>query len=205
LLRVARWFKSRRYSGADKMQIGFYFDQTRCIGCLACVVACKQWNRIPPGLVKWRKVITTERGKYPDVSVSFLSSGCYHCENPACLKVCPSQAIRKRETNGVVVVDKKLCLGGMKCRFACQKACPYDAPQFGFEENPRMQKCNFCEERQIENKKPICVEACITGALDADSMEQLKSKYDPINEAKGFVYSQRLKPAICFKANRHNK
>jgi anaerobic dimethyl sulfoxide reductase subunit B (iron-sulfur subunit) len=186
------------------MQMAFFFDQTRCIGCDACVVSCKQWNLIPPGPVMWRRVLTVERGKYPDVSVHFLSISCCHCENPVCLKVCPAQAISKREKDGIVIVDKEICLGGTICGFACRKACPYDAPQFEAEENPKMQKCNFCVERLEENRKPVCVEACITEALDARPLEHLKRGYRQISETKDFAYSQHLKPAFFLKP-KHNK
>ena len=187
------------------MQMGFFYDQTRCIGCLACVASCKQWNQIPPGPVTWRRLLTFERGKYPNVSASFLSMACYHCEKPACVRVCPVHAIVKREKDGIVIVDEEICLGGKVCKFVCRKSCPYNAPQFEAEEYSKMQKCNFCVERIEENKKPICVEACITGALDAGPMEELKEKYDQIHETEGFVYSSRLKPSVLFRPKRANK
>ena len=180
------------------MQMAFFFDQTRCVGCYACVISCKQWNQIPPGPVKWRQMLTTEKGKYPNVSVRFLSIACCHCENPECLNVCPVNAITKREKDGVVLVDREICLGGESCG-VCREVCPYDAPQFGAEADAKMQKCNFCAERLEENKKPICVEACMTRALDAGPLEQLKEKYDQISEAEGFEYSPCLKPAVLFR------
>jgi anaerobic dimethyl sulfoxide reductase subunit B (iron-sulfur subunit) len=181
------------------MQMAFFFDQTRCIGCYACVVSCKQWNQVRSGPVKWRRVLTMEEGKYPDVSVRFLSMACCHCESPACVFVCPVNAITKREQDGIVIVNKKLCLGGKRCGFACRKACPYDAPQFDDKKYGKMQKCNFCVERLSENKKPICVEACITKALDAGPFEELRRKYDQIRETEGFTYSPSLKPSVLFR------
>jgi len=53
------------------MQMGFYFDQTRCIGCFTCIVACKDWHDIPAGPASWRWVHTIEKGKYPELFVSF--------------------------------------------------------------------------------------------------------------------------------------
>ena len=180
------------------MQMAFYFDQTRCIGCLTCVIACKQWHEVQPGPAKWRQLITTERGKYPNVTVGFLSIACCHCVEPACVEACPVGAITKRSEDGIVVVNREECLGKDSCML-CWDACPYGAPQFRTEDNAKMEKCNFCFERLAENKKPICVEACITGALDAGPIEQLQTKYNAINEAEGFTYSQNLKPSVLFK------
>ena len=58
-------------------QMGFYFDQTRCTGCFACAVACKDWHDIDAGPVNWLRVRTIEEGKFPDVFVACLASLCY--------------------------------------------------------------------------------------------------------------------------------
>ena len=136
------------------MQRGFYFDQTRCIGCYTCVVACKDWNDVPAGPASWRKVLTIEQGKYPRPFVAFLSIACYHCAEPACVSACPMDAITKREEDGIVVVNTEACLGKDSCG-RCLDDCPYEAPQFGIEEDSKIQKCNMCIERWAEGKKPI--------------------------------------------------
>lgn len=97
------------------MQMAFYFDQTRCIACMACVTSCKQWHQVPPGPAKWRRVVTTEHGKYPNVTVSFFSTACYNCAEPICVAVCTAQAISKREEDGVVVVDRDKCREAARC------------------------------------------------------------------------------------------
>ena len=125
------------------MQMGFYFDQTRCTGCLTCIVACKDYNNVAAGPASWRRVTTIEKGKYPDLFVAFLSAACYHCLEPACVIACPADAISKRASDGIVLVDREACLGKDHCAM-CLDACPYKAPQFGAEENAKMQKCNFC-------------------------------------------------------------
>ena len=84
------------------MQIGFYFDQTRCIGCDACIVACKDWNDIPAGPEFWMKILYNEEGKTPNVFVSYLVRPCYHCEDPVCIPVCPVEAITKRKDDGTI-------------------------------------------------------------------------------------------------------
>ena len=180
------------------MQIGFYFDQPRCTGCFTCIVACKDWNDIDAGPASWRRVITIEKGKYPNLFAVFLSTACYHCLEPACVSACPVGAITKRELDGVVVVDKETCLGKDNCDM-CLQACPYDAPQFGAEENAKMQKCHFCLDRLTENKNPACVDACPMRAIDAGPIKELRAKYGDIGEAEGFVYSEKLVPSIVFK------
>jgi len=186
------------------MQIGFYFDQTRCTGCFTCIVACKDWNEVDAGPASWRRVITIEKGKYPNLFVVFLSTACYHCVEPACVYACPVGAIIKRELDGVVVVDKEACLGKNNCAM-CLQACPYDAPQFGAEENAKMQKCHFCLDRLIENKKPACVDACPVRAIDAGPIEELRAKYGDVGEAEGFVYSEKLVPSVVFKPKKETE
>ncbi|MBI4333750.1 MAG: 4Fe-4S dicluster domain-containing protein [Chloroflexi bacterium] len=186
------------------MQVGFYFDQTRCTGCYTCVVACKDWHDVPAGPASWRSVACIEQGTFPDVFVAFLSSACYHCAEPACVSACPANAISKRQQDGIVVVDPGMCLGKDNCDL-CLKACPYDTPQFGAEENAGMQKCDLCIDRLAENKPPICVAGCPMRALDAGDMDRLSEKYGGIKEAVGLTYAANLKPSIVVKPKPHPK
>ncbi|MBI2847359.1 MAG: 4Fe-4S dicluster domain-containing protein [Chloroflexi bacterium] len=180
------------------MQIGFYLDQTRCTGCYACVVACKDWHDVPAGPASWMRVQTLERGKYPNLFVAFLTLSCLHCAEPACIEVCRSNAIVKRKEDGIVVVDREKCEGKDTCEI-CRQVCPYEAPQFGAEENAKMQMCNLCLDRLAENKKPICVSACPMRALDAGPMDELIAKYGNLREAAGFEYATSLRPSVIFK------
>jgi anaerobic dimethyl sulfoxide reductase subunit B (iron-sulfur subunit) len=180
------------------LQVGFYFDQTRCIGCYACAIACKDWHDISAGPERWMRIEYNEKGKFPNVFVSYRINPCFHCEDPVCIPVCPVGAITKREEDGIVVVDSTKCIGNQECDVKCQKACPYNSPQFGPEKGAKMRKCNFCLDRFLENKLPVCVEACRTRAIDAGFLEELKLKYNGVDEADNFVYSDRTKPAITF-------
>lgn len=181
------------------MQVGFYFDQTRCTGCGACQVACKDWNDIPAGPEKWMRVLYTERGEAADIFVSYLAVPCYQCLEPVCMPACPAGAISKGEKDGIVIVDREACLGNEACDEKCLKACPYDAPQFGPESGAKMNKCDFCSSRWEQRKLPVCVEACPTRAFDAGPLDELKAKYGDIREAEVFKYSNRTKPAVVFK------
>jgi len=184
------------------MQIGFYFDQTRCTGCAACQVACKDWHDLPAGSEKWMRVHYSERGKYPNVFVSYLINPCYHCAEPVCARACPPRAIGKRKEDGIVTVDRQACLGNVECDVKCLKACPYGAPQFGPEPGAKMGKCNFCLDRWLDGKLPVCVEACPTRALDGGDLETLRDRYGWSTEAEGFPYSAKTKPAIVFRPKR---
>jgi anaerobic dimethyl sulfoxide reductase subunit B len=180
------------------MQMGFYFDQTLCTHCGACVVACKDWHDVPAGPASYIRIAVLEKGTYPDVATSQIFRTCYHCAHPACASGCPVDAISKRTEDGIVVVDREVCLGFDSCG-VCKEKCSYGAPQFGAEENAKMQKCDFCLDRLAENKEPICVGACPMKALDSGPMEVLLAKYGDIRSAEGFVCSEDLIPSIIFK------
>jgi len=181
-------------------QMGFYFDQTRCTGCYTCSVACKDWNDIDAGPENWMRIITIEKGKFPNLSLTYLAEACNHCADPSCIKACPTNAIVKRESDGIVVVNQELCLGKEECGAKCLKACPWDAPQFNSDSNAKMRKCNLCLERLEQGKQTICVEACPMYALDVGTMEQLRQKYGSNTRAVGFQNNKKIKPSVIYKS-----
>jgi anaerobic dimethyl sulfoxide reductase subunit B (iron-sulfur subunit) len=144
-------------------QYGFYHDMTRCIQCHTCEVACKSVRNVEPG-VKLRRVVETWKGEFPDIARTFSSLACMHCSKPACLEVCPTEAITKRAEDGIVVVDRDKCNG---CR-ECLSACPFDIPQFGHDGT--MQKCDFCIGLP---GGPACVTSCPAESLYCGTMEEL--------------------------------
>jgi anaerobic dimethyl sulfoxide reductase subunit B (iron-sulfur subunit) len=146
------------------MQYGFYFDEGRCIQCRTCELACKSAHDIEPG-VKWRNVVETWSGKYPDIVRTFFSLSCMHCENPVCKAACPTGAISKRESDGIVIIDRSKCNG---CR-ECLSACPYNVPQFG--KDGIMQMCDFCTEI---GQEPACSASCPADALYSGNLNDLK-------------------------------
>jgi NADPH-dependent glutamate synthase beta subunit-like oxidoreductase len=121
-------------------QIGFFYDQTRCIECFACCVACKDWHDIPAGPAHWKRIIAIEEGKWPHLSLAHLAINCFHCAEPVCMSVCPAKAITKREEDGVMVVDRNKCqeeahcgimtreslalFAGGEIQAPCKLACP---------------------------------------------------------------------------------
>jgi anaerobic dimethyl sulfoxide reductase subunit B (iron-sulfur subunit) len=144
-------------------QYGFYYDAGRCIQCRTCELACKSANNVEPG-VKWRRVVETWNGEFPNVTRAFFSLACMHCKKPACAAACPTGAISKRAGDGIVVVDRDQCNGCQDC-FA---ACPYGVPQFG--DDGLMQKCDFCIEI---GREPACVGSCPADALNFGPLDEL--------------------------------
>jgi len=180
------------------MQRGFYFDQSRCTGCCACEIACRDGHGIQDSFVKWRRVTATELGFYPDVQLSYMSLSCLHCEKPACRSACPADAIHKRESDGTMLVDADTCLGADACG-ACRAACPYNVPQFGPGPDAKMQLCTMCHDRLEAGKLPVCVAACPMRALDCGDMEELQKKYGAGRETRGFSFSVLTNPSIVIK------
>lgn len=198
------------------MRYGMIIDLSRCIGCNACTVACKQKNATPPGTF-WCKVTTTEEGEYPKAYRKHMPTLCNHCENPTCMHVCPTGATYKRE-DGIVMVDADKCIG---CRY-CIAACPYDVRTFNFGDKtsyfPELEeaipyesqragefkrgtvtKCILCADRIDEgNPLPACAQACPTSArifgdLDSPEMQQhlVGGAYAPRPE-------QRTEPSVYY-------
>lgn len=113
-----------------KHRYGMVIDTRRCVGCRACMVACKAENKTPPGVfytVVFDQVIEPRIDDKP----LFMTKPCFHCGHPPCVDVCPVSATFKREQDGIVVVDYDRCIG---CRY-CMTACPYSARWFDFDEN----------------------------------------------------------------------
>ncbi|MCI8514543.1 MAG: 4Fe-4S dicluster domain-containing protein, partial [Lachnospiraceae bacterium] len=152
------------------MALGFYFDMTRCIGCRACQVACKDKNNLEVGAI-FRNAKTYETGSFPDVNAFSFSTSCNHCENPACVTVCPIGAMYKAE-DGTVICDQELCDG---CQ-ACVEICPYQVPQF-IEATGKVNKCDACAYLRAKGENPACVDACPNRALDFGDVAELESKY----------------------------
>lgn len=160
-------------------QYGFYFDMNGCTGCKACVLACKDKNDLPRGLL-WRKVREKEGGCFEKqgqglvakVFAFWLSLSCHHCQQPPCIDTCPVGALEKRNGDGLVLLDDELCIGcGM-----CLSACPYGALQMN-EETGKMSKCNACLDLLGQGESPACVGACPLRVLDFGPLEQLQGKY----------------------------
>ncbi len=112
---------------------GMVIDLSRCMGCTACMEACKIENNTGQGHF-WMYVFRIERGKYPNVNWLFMARPCMHCDNAPCVKVCPTGARFKRE-DGLTLTDFDRCIG---CRY-CEVACPYGVNYFNWKRPERNQ------------------------------------------------------------------
>ena len=164
------------------MRRAIIIDQNKCLGCQACTVACKDWNQVEPGPVKWRKATIYETDQGPVFSP--ISMGCNHCAVPACVDSCGSGAITKRGSDGIVYIDREKCIGLL----SCITACPFNKPQIaddiqepyrylGWQTRHPAQKCNFCMDRIDVGQAPSCVRACPSFALEMGDYDALQAKY----------------------------
>ena len=177
------------------MAVGFYFDMTRCVGCRACQVACKDKNRLEVGPL-YRDVKSYTVGTFPDVTTYSYSFGCNHCENPVCLNNCPTGAIYKAE-DGTVIQDQSLCIG---CRM-CVMSCPYGQPQY-LEELGVSGKCDGCYGIRQAGGEPACVAGCPNRALAFGDIDELRAEFgDDLDEGTIVVLPSpaETKPHILIK------
>ena len=170
--------------------VGILYDSTLCIGCRACMVACKEYNNLPPvhmrptdvwdnpvGLSsKTFTIVRQYRSGLPltkDQEVNgyaFIKKNCLHCVDPACASACPVSALSKDPRTGVVTYNKSLCIG---CRY-CQVACPFNVPKFEWDSPfPEIKKCQLCEHRMADGGYAACCEFCPTGASIFGNVQDL--------------------------------
>lgn len=167
--------------------------------CTDCITACHKGHNVPDIAepkheVKW--VWTEEyENTFPSQYYQHLPEEikekpfmvlCNHCDNPPCVRVCPTRATFKRK-DGLVLMDFHRCIG---CRF-CMAACPYGSRSFNWVDprkhiekiNPSfptrsmgvVEKCNFCAERLAQGLFPLCVEACQDKALTFGALDDIHS------------------------------
>jgi len=187
-------------------------------GCKECIDACHREHNVPDfgnpkDEVKWiwnepfKDVFPGQEHRYIDerLKAKPVLVLCNHCDNPPCVRVCPTQATFRRKEDGIVMMDYHRCIG---CRF-CVAGCPYGARSMNFRD-PRpfikkiipsfptrtkgvVEKCNFCEERLARGLMPACVEACKEKALIFGDLE------DPQSEIRKIIQAQltlRRKPEL---------
>lgn len=156
------------------MKKAMLIDTTKCMGCRACQVACKQWNQLPadnttfsgsyenPPRVSpatWMRITYHEEDKGTGLKWFFGNQRCMHCTDAACEIVCPVGAITHTDA-GSVDIDYGKCIG---CNY-CAANCPFKIISFDrMTDLPT--KCTFCYDRLSNGYQPACASACPTGAI----------------------------------------
>ncbi|MDP8206443.1 MAG: 4Fe-4S dicluster domain-containing protein [Candidatus Electryonea clarkiae] len=186
--------------------------------CKDCILACHETHNVPDfpkkkDEVKWiwkeqfSHAFHEVENEFGDEELNHSPALllCNHCDNPPCVKVCPTQATWKREQDGIVMMDWHRCIG---CRY-CLAACPYGSRSFNYRD-PRphikeintdfptrmrgvVEKCTFCDERLAEGKLPACVDACKYGCLTFGDLEDADSK---VRELLHSHFTIRRKPGL---------
>lgn len=175
-------------------QHAFHFTADNCIGCHACESACSEKNDLPAHL-SFRSVGYVEGGTYPNYQRMNISMACNHCDDPVCLKGCPTRAYTKHPEYGAVIQDPDICFG---CGY-CTWVCPYNAPQLD-PVNGQVEKCNMCVDRLEVNLKPACVSACLGNALNFGVVENTPENRDQIDtHIPGFPDPSITQPNIRFE------
>lgn len=175
-------------------QHGFYLNADNCIGCHACEAACSEKND-NPAHIAFRSVGFVEGGTYPDYQRINISMACNHCDDPVCLKGCPTRAYTKFAEYGAVLQDPDICFG---CGY-CTWVCPYNAPQLDPVKG-EVSKCNMCVDRLEVGLKPSCVAACLGNALDFGVVENIPENREQAQaEIPGFPTTDITHPNIRFQ------
>ena len=170
---------------------GCLVDLTRCIGCRKCEAACNEVNSLPAPEISFSDLEVFDEARRPDdkalTVVNRKCSGktddrnrfipvftkiqCMHCQDPACVSACIAGALTK-EVSGAVHYNVTQCIG---CRY-CMVACPFEIPAYEYSNpfTPKVQKCNFCEERiNKEGGVPACAAVCPVEAITFGKLEIL--------------------------------
>jgi len=166
--------------------IGFFTDTTKCIGCKACEVACKQWNELPDdgfaltgmsydntvalGASTWRHVTFAENSGQSGISWKMMSDVCKHCTRAGCMEACPTGAITRTE-HGSIFIQPDVCNG---CGY-CIPACPFGVVARR-EDDGRAFKCTLCYDRLEGSLEPACAKACPTDSIEFGPLDRLREK-----------------------------
>jgi molybdopterin-containing oxidoreductase family iron-sulfur binding subunit len=171
-------------------------DLRKCVGCNACVVACKSEHNSPSGIFNTR-VLDKEMGEFPKVIRVFVPVLCNHCDEAVCAEVCPTKATQKQD-NGIVNIDYDKCIG---CA-ACVEHCPYQVrtlvkdnrrlypdgktvftkPVHDVIPNNVVTKCDLCYYRLEKGNTSSCAEICPTEARIVGDLSDKNSKINELIE-----------------------
>ncbi len=157
------------------VEVAKLIDESKCIGCKACQVACSEWNGLsddvgtnlgvydnPQDLTdkSWTLMRFTEIETKDSLEWLIRKDGCMHCSDPGCLKACPAPGAIVQYANGIVDFNQDACIGCGNC----VTGCPFDIPRIS-KKDSKAYKCTLCSDRVAVGLEPACVKACPTGAI----------------------------------------
>lgn len=154
------------------VRYGMLHDESRCIGCTACMDACREVNQVPEGVSRLQIIRSEPLGVFPEVKYQFYRHSCQHCDSAPCVDVCPTGASYRDQATGIVDVDPDRCVG---CQY-CIAACPYRV-RFIHPVTKTADKCDFCRKTNLsQGKLPACVLSCPTKALTFGNLDDPDSE-----------------------------
>jgi formate dehydrogenase iron-sulfur subunit len=194
---------------ANVEEVAKLIDVSRCIGCKACQSACMEWNDLRPEMEEfvgsydnphdlnpgvWTLMRFTEyENTNGDLEWLIRKDGCMHCEDPGCLKACPSPGAIVQYANGIVDFVSDACIG---CGY-CIKGCPFNIPRVS-DKDHKSYKCTLCSDRVAVGQEPACVKSCPTGAIMFGTKTEMKDwaeeRIDELKE-RGFENAGLYDPA----------
>ena len=194
---------------ANVEEVAKLIDVSRCIGCKACQSACMEWNDLRPEMEEfqgsydnphdlnpgvWTLMRFTEyENTEGDLEWLIRKDGCMHCEDPGCLKACPSPGAIVQYANGIVDFVSDACIG---CGY-CIKGCPFNIPRVS-DKDHKSYKCTLCSDRVAVGLEPACVKSCPTGAImfgtKTDMKEWAGERIEELKE-RGFENAGLYDPA----------
>ncbi len=175
---------------------GILYDSTLCVGCRTCEYECSKANNLPQPPDEVKGLRTTDETHRTVVNEYKTSKGpvyaktqCMHCNEPACVAACLTQAMYKTK-EGPVIWRAEKCMG---CRY-CMVSCPFDIPKFEYHSpNPKIQKCSMCYETRLQKGGiPACAENCPSGALMYGTRRELIREAEKRISEKPDIYNGEI-------------
>ncbi|MHB1390052.1 MAG: 4Fe-4S dicluster domain-containing protein [Thermoleophilia bacterium] len=162
--------------------------QDNCIDCERCVAACAATNHVPEYGYRTR-ILQQNHPESTERQVEFIPVLCNQCNNPSCVRACPTKATYKHEVTGIIMVDKDKCIG---CK-TCMSACPYNGRYYN-EETRSVDKCNFCYDTRLSQGETLtaCAAACPAKVrVFGDLSEPTSGVYKQVHDVEKAVWVQR--------------
>lgn len=195
---------------------GLAIDTSRCVGCFACVIACKSENSTRPG-VSWIRIEEHEQGEYPKVTRTYTPMLCMQCGEMPCARPCPTGAITKGP-GGIVMIDPESCYCGAEpCVAACpfgvlsvnegnkyyfpDRVTPMDEQALEAHPDGLVEKCHLCHHRISDGQVPACVQACPSKAIvfgDLDEVTGLLAKLSAGRSARPLREELAVNPSVLY-------